>query len=290
MPFEIGGHVQSVVVQGRVYVGGGYTPKFTDNYVIMEYTTLSGEWTTLKLYKTRWFAMATINNQLVLVGGKEQGKASRELGVWEADRKEWTHPYPEMPTGRWRCSAVVHNEWLVVVGGVTPVQQYTSSVEVLNVSTNQWHSGPPSPLPLTNMKTATMEDSFYFMGGCARGFHIDHVYSLPIQTLITYVTTSTKEEPGTWKVIPGLKLNRSTPLTIGGFLFAMGGIDKDRKMVSTIHRYQPDTEEWVKAGDLKLPCCDCTCILSTRTEVVVAGGNKEGTTGILRRMDISALS
>ena len=90
MPSAMRAHVQSVVVQGTVYVGGGYAGRGSDNYVIMAYGITSGKWTTLPPYRTRYFVMTAINNQLVLVGGEDHGGYSKVLGVWGADNKQWT--------------------------------------------------------------------------------------------------------------------------------------------------------------------------------------------------------
>ena len=106
MPFGMDGYVQSVVVQGRVYVGGGYAGFKSDNYIVMEYDLSSGKWTKLPPYEVKFFAMAVINNQLVLVGGIK----SDLVCVWRAESQKWTQNFPEMPTGRSLCSAVVYNE------------------------------------------------------------------------------------------------------------------------------------------------------------------------------------
>ena len=107
MPFGMAG--QSVVVQGRVYVGGGWVGFGSDDHnIVMEYDISSGKWAKLTPYRACYFAMTVINNQLVLVGGEEHGGCSKVLGVWRAESKEWTHPYPDMPTARPSCSAVVY--------------------------------------------------------------------------------------------------------------------------------------------------------------------------------------
>ena len=102
MPFWMSYCVQSVVVQGKVYVGGGDDGYgSSNNYIIMEYDLWLGEWDTLPPYAARDFAMTTINDQLLLVGGHwAHCGLSKELSVWEMDKKEWTHPYPDMPTAR----------------------------------------------------------------------------------------------------------------------------------------------------------------------------------------------
>ena len=52
MPFAMSDYVQSVVVQGKVYVGGG-EPKYAndDCYIVMEYDIRSGKWAKLPPYK-----------------------------------------------------------------------------------------------------------------------------------------------------------------------------------------------------------------------------------------------
>ena len=94
MPFGMSGYIQSVLVQGRVYVGGGHVAN-----VIMEYNTSSAKWADLPSYQLHSFGMTVINSQLVLVGGEFPIRAySKVLGVWGAKSRKWTHPYPEMPT------------------------------------------------------------------------------------------------------------------------------------------------------------------------------------------------
>ena len=73
MPFRMGDYVQSVVVEETVYVGGGHV---SGNNYVMAYDISTGKWTTLPPYRTYYFAMTAINNQLVLVGGFEHGYSS----------------------------------------------------------------------------------------------------------------------------------------------------------------------------------------------------------------------
>ena len=276
MPFGMGDHVQSVVVEGTVYVGGGYVG--SDN--IMTYDISTGIWATLPQYRVLGFAMTTINNQLVLVGGNEHGGGRiKVVGVWDADNKQWTHPYSEMHTARAWCSVVVHNEWLVVAGGRSASGATLSSVEVMNTNSKQWYAGPPTPIPWDSMKTATVGDECYFMGGDS-GSSTNTVYSVSLSSLTTGLTSKGK----IWKEISGLQTTNSTPLSISGSVLAVGGRDKDRKTVTAIHLYQPDTGEWLKVGDLLTPRCDCTCAMIADREMVVAGG-----VGSQKRMDISSI-
>ena len=246
------------------------------SYIIMAYGITSGKWTTLPPYRTRYFAMTAINNQLMLVGGEDHGDASKVLGVWGADNKQWTHPYPEMHTARSECSAVVYNEWLVVAGGEAG-GGHLSSVEVINIDSKQWFTGPPTPTPWQCMKTATVGDVCYFMGGFTTfsQFGTNMVYSVSLSALTTWLKSNNASTSGRqiWKEISGLHAASSSPLSISGSLLAVGGMDKKIKSVTAIHLYQPGTGEWVKVGDLPaLPRCNCTCVMITDKEMLVAGG------------------
>ena len=72
-----------------------------NSYIVMTYNIISQEWSQLPQYTAHRFAMAVIQNKLTLVGGYDySNRDTTVLGVWNADRRKWTHPYTAMPT---RC-------------------------------------------------------------------------------------------------------------------------------------------------------------------------------------------
>ena len=280
------------MVQQKVYVGGGNTTSTTNvnDYIVMEYDTLSRKWATLPPYRARFFGMAKINNQLILVGGHEI-KRIKSLGAWRAESKKWTHPYPEMPTARSRCSAVTYNEWLVVAGGLIDgmsEQKYClSTVEIMDTINKQWYTGPPTPVSWYSMKTATVGDTCYFMGEYGLS---DKVYSVSLSTLTFQLLnpkSATKGKGQIWKEVSGLQVCKSTPLSINGSLLALGGW-KDHA-VTAIHLYQPETGEWVKVGDLPPQHYQCTSVMISDREILVAGGCQNVTETGLKRTDIAVI-
>ena len=274
------------MVQQKVYVGGGNTTIYAahhDDYIVMEYDTLSGKWSMLPPYRACDFGMAKINNQLVLVGGYEQDSKIKLLGAWRAESKEWTHPYPEMPTARSHCSAVTYNQWLVVTGGRSEQENYLSSVEIMDTINKQWYTGPPTPTAWTNMKTATVGDTCYFMGGYTSekgeciGTVTNKVYSVSLSALTSQLLNPksvTKGKGQIWKEVSELQVFRSTPLSINGSLLALGGWKGHA--VTAIHLYQPETGEWVKVGDLPPQHDECTSVMISDREILVAGGWENG--------------
>ena len=277
MPFGMTDYIQSVVVQEKVYVGGGDATK--DMKIVMEYDITSAKWAELPPYQVRSFGMAVINNQLVLVGGYGGDRDSKVLGVWGADGREWTHPYPEMPTARSKCSVVAYKDWLVVACGVSNGWA-ASSVEIMHTFTKQWHTGQPTPMSWFGMKTAIVGDICYFMGGYASSSRLlvtDSVYCVSLPALISQAQSQVSRENShrVWKEIHGLEITLSAPLSVSGSLLAVGGRDiASRNDTTAIHLYQPDTGEWVKVGDLSTPRYSCTCAIMIRDrKILVAGGS-----------------
>ena len=290
MPFEKGSYVQSVVVEGIVYVGGGYAGHGSDNnYIVMTYDISTGKWATLPPYRVWGFAITAINNQLVLVGGREHDDGrSKVVGVWDAGNQQWTQPYPEMHTARSSCSAVVYRDWLVVVGGVSIDSVDVSSVEVMNTNSKQWYAGPPTPEPWSLMRTAVVGDMCYFMGGVISMDPTYKVYTVSLSALTSGLTSKEpRKESPMWSKVSGLhvQLAYSTPLSISGSLLVVGG--KDRKVETAIYLYKPDTGKWVKVGDLPTPRRDCICAKITDKEILVAAGQDRRY--ILKSTDIGLL-
>ncbi len=270
MPVAMSACIQSVEINDTVYAGGGGTDRVEDDYIVMAYNTQSCQWHTLPPYSTWGFAMTTINNKLVVVGGRNRDHSdSSELGEWQPDSNQWTHPFPPMSTPRWLPSATSYKHWLVVAGGYHGVCLQT--VEVLDVSNMQWSTGPSTPTPWVAMKSTTIGDTWFLMGGvCEKLSHYSpDVYSVSLEALVSH---SSSDCSNIWNKLPSLNCTQSCPLNIGGSLLAVGGWDmKSEKPVSTIQRYVPETNTWVQAGQLPHAVCNCTCIM-TSDKVHVMGG------------------
>ncbi len=270
MPVAMSRYIQSVQINNTVYVGGGIG-RYEDGYIVMAYNTQSCLWHTLPPYSTWEFAMTTINNKLVVVGGMNRDYSdSSELGEWQSDSNQWTRPFPPMSTPRSWPSATSYKHWLVVAGGYHGVCLHT--VEVLDISNMQWSTGPSIPTPWVRMKSTTIGDTWYIMGGSdgAIIFHgIPDVYGVSLEALVSH---SSSDSSNIWNKLPSLNCVQSCPLNIGGSLLAVGGADmKSEKPVSTIQRYVPETNTWVQAGQLPHALYNCTCIM-TSDKVHVMGG------------------
>ena len=271
MPFSMSSYIESVKVDGTVYMGGGYADKDKDSYTVMAYNMQSCKWHTLPPYSAIDFAMTTINNKLILVGGCHGSNVVDQLGVWKTDSNQWTRPFPPMPKPRQSPSATSYKHWLVVAGGYR--KDSLSTVEVLDIDNKQWSSAPSTLIPWHNMKSTIIGDTWYLMGGGQVGRDTTDVYSVSLEALVSH---SASDSSKIWNSIAPLNCDSASPLSLGGSLLVLGGWDiKKECCVSTIQRYVPETNTWVPAGKLPHPLYNCTCIM-TAGRLHVFGGYSKG--------------
>ena len=269
MPIKMGYSVQSVVIGDTVYVGGGFAVNDRDICTVMKLK--QDQWTKLPKYTAKYFAMTSLANRLVLVGGRDprNSKGTNQLSVFGSG--EWTHPYPPMNIAHSSSTAVSFNNHIIVAGGRDD-KGYTSSVEVLDVASRRWYIAQSLPNPRSVLKSTLIGNTLYLMGG------YDHhtratktVHHVDLNELIAKAL-SNLDTPTLWQTLPEVPLELSAPLSIGRSLLAVGEADDRFYPSSSIHLYQPDTRRWVKVGYLPTARYNCTCSVLPSGEVIVAGG------------------
>ena len=147
MPFGMSESIQAILINDNVYVGGGYNTLKSKRATVMVYKLPASLWSTLLPYECQYFGMAAVNNQLVLVGGRNisTGNVSNILGVWDEGSQTWTHPFPEMPTSRDFLTIASYKNWIIVAGGRDKGYLSFRKVELLDTSSGWWYEGSPLP-------------------------------------------------------------------------------------------------------------------------------------------------
>ncbi|XP_064407558.1 uncharacterized protein LOC135352317 [Halichondria panicea] len=268
MPIKMGISVQSVVIGDTVYVGGGFADNDRDRCTVMKLE--QDQWTKLPEYTAMYFAMTSLANRLVLVGGYDPSnkKRTNQLAVFGSG--EWTHPYPPMNIARNSSTAVSFNNHIIVAGGRN--EEPTSSVEVLDVASRRWYIAQSLPNQRSVLKSTLIGNTLYLLGGYDHtGSATKTVHHVDLNELIAKAL-SNLDTPTLWQTLQEVPLVWSAPLSIGRSLLAIGGRDDRDNPSSSIHIYQLDTRRWVKVGDLPTARYSCTCSVLPSGEVIVAGG------------------
>ena len=253
----------------------------------MVYDPKQDSYDTLPPYTCTWFSMAVVNNQLVLVGGKDvqTGRVTNQLGVWDEQSKRWTHPLPPMTTACSSPSVATHNNrWLVVMGGTD--KTYLSRVEILDTDSAQWYHAASLPQPLSHSLPAIIGNICYLLGGYCVS---KKVFTVCLDDLISQAVSQPASAPPTpspWQSLPDTLPNYSTALAFNGALLAVGGSLMGSR---TIYHYQPRSRSWVKAGELPTKRSECTCTVLPSGDLFVAGGSGVGYDGAVIQVDIASV-
>ena len=165
-PFGVYGYPKAVVFKGKVFVGGGGSDSNVQMQTVMVLDPQLNSCETSPC--ANWlFSMTIVNNQLVVVGGKDaqSGKKTNKIGVWNNHSKTWTNPLPPMTTACSSPSVIVYNNrWLVIMGGFGDTMPL-SRVEILDTTgSGQWYPAAPLPQPCFRALTAIIGNMCYLVG------------------------------------------------------------------------------------------------------------------------------
>ena len=278
-----------VVFKEKVYIGGGEASSVMER-TVMVYDPKWDSYDTLSLYTCKWFSMAVVNNQLVLVGGHDMqtNKVTNKLGMWNEQSNRWTHPLPPMTTACASPSVATHNNrWLVVMGGHGG-KDSLSRVNVLDTTEpGQWYHAASLPQPREDVPLATIGNMCYLLGGFTKGVIASKkVFSVCLDDLISQAVSqpasaSAPPTPSPWQSLPDTPLIYSTALAFNGALLAVGG---GYGGSTAIYHYQPSSRSWIQAGELPTERSQCTCTLLPSGDLYVAGGRYAA-----ERVDIASL-
>ena len=272
-----------VVLERRVYVGGGVTRSYDDvAHIVFKYDPDTDNWSRLPRYQYKRFAISIINSRLTLVGGfGDRLWPTNQLAVYEPSSQHWTYPYHPMPTPRYSPAVVMYDIWLLVAGGYDGYCNL-ATVELLNTSTNQWLAAPSLPTPCGLLTSATINNLGYFVTASKQVYRV----SLPDIVSQTVDQSTASKSPALWRRLPDTQLENSTALSLRGYLIAVGGYH-DNRTRTDIHLYQPESEQWTKVGDLPNARQCCSCVVLPSGELLVAGG-EEGYDWT-RRVDVASV-
>ena len=261
---------QAVILNNKVYVGGGYTENNSTAANVYTYDPTMDTWETLQS-PTRYSALTTYHNKLLLVGGEEisTGQVTNQLWVFEAGEQTWTQPLPPMLTSRWGVSAVSYQDYCIVAGGCNFSDGLLNTVEVFDGQ--QWVAADPLPESCYFIKSTSHDGHYYLMGGYAQG---TSVFYTSLQSLVEKATQhpptspSNTDQLSVWKTLTDTPHECSSTTIFGGALVAVGG----RPNQSSLHLYFPLTQSWLPAGEIPLGVhVTCTVTLPTGEMMVIGG-------------------
>ncbi len=246
----------AVRIGDYVYVGGGYRkPGSRDN--VQRYNISKNEWTLLPECPTIQHGLASLNKELVVIGGQHSNIATNTVYTFRDDT--WNQLLPPMPNPRCLLSTTSHKDQIIIAaGGLTPTGEkgeriLTDVVEIYK--RGQWYTTKRLPFPLCSTNITIMDNTCYSLG------HFTEFKSVLFSTLSSLIENAIPEDPTystvhpvKWDTLPCKHPLLHTAITeVSGLLTTIGGCDKDLVGTKLISTYDFHSDSWVKCKGAELP-------------------------------------
>ena len=223
---------QPVSLNGKLYVRRESS--------ILAYTPGCDLWTELPPLPVKRFTIATLNGQLLVVGGIDRSTDKITSTILTCDNyfQKWIQLYSAMPRVLTFPAVLGFQNCLIVAGGENSNSDLVHDVNIFDTISDQWSTA--QPLPSTDYyETVLIGDTMYLVG--------ETVLQAHVPTLISGARS------GVWKALPNHPYYYSFPVTIGNTLLTVGGRERPSfgaNSTSSIHMYNPTTNCWTRVGDL----------------------------------------
>ena len=270
MPIEMQ-VIASVQHHENIYITGIGTKKEEGSYQVQVYSLTEMKWSMLPEAPNHNAPMAVINGHITLIGGRAAGSnlITNILSTWVEEEGKWKQILPPMPTTRLASGVCLHDNLLLVSGGVMgsatdPEEgEVVSTVFVYNVTTMQWNSHKLLQLPISlRSHHLVFNEGFVYLMGGAFGFPVDdsqkpfspHAWRAQwSEVKKTIEQQPTQLSKSVWVPIASPPAQRSTIISCCNSLISVGGIvDGSRTPQKSIYRFEEKNagNPWVEVGSM----------------------------------------
>ena len=273
LPVGVTAHT-AVLLQGSVYVGGGYEGSCDDDleysYRLNVYNLTTNRWDHSPITTPHcWFGMTVLEDKLIIAGGlTRSGEPANSIftldeGVWKC--------YSEMPTSRESPVAVGYQSVLLVVGGQTKVDgTFTrlATTELLDTTNGRWYTCDDFPVPHLQLKTTVVNSTLYLLGGNVHGSR---------QSLLMFTASldNLSSHKLNWQSLPDTPWCYSAPAVLyNKFLLTVGGRQPSNKAVKTtaVCAFNQSTGLWKQTANIPAAMSSPAAVGVTDNKILVLGG------------------
>jgi len=263
----------AVLCDGKVYIGGGNEGSMgsscgTGSYRIDIYCPTNNSWSPFPINSSYcYYAMTTLNNQLITVGGKDKNrKVTNKIFSLDGDHlKEYTR----MIMPRYYGTAAGHQGTLIIAGGKVALHRILATTELFNSNTGQWYTTSDLPLPHFGLHSVIIDNILYLLGGYNKDNNMSPaVFAAPLDTLSSHKLQWSSQQDTPWC--------RSAPVSIqGSHLLTVGGIKNTGShyvYTSDTHKFNKISHSWEVIGQIPSARQALAAVSVADNKIAVVGG------------------
>jgi len=264
----------ATIIDNAIYVGGGDCPDYNDQYYIFMYHLDENKWTRLSTRLPQsGGVVVNINNKLTVIGGQDYitDRATNKVLTFQDDC--WTSLYSNMNSARWTPAVASYLQYTIVAGGCDHEMVVLDTIEVFNISANQWTiSKACLPKPMWLISATNCDNSFVITGYTNKdGTRTSGVYITTMDNIVDHSTTSSSTDDNKWTMLADTPYWRTTIVPQTTPPVIVGGEDQQGNDTDDIMVYDDSTNSWGAVSSLPIKCCYST-IITLPNSIIMAGG------------------
>jgi len=186
-----GAYHTAVLCNGRIYIGGRNVGLGFPSYRIDVYTPAKNSWSKYPINTPyHWFAMTTLNNQLITAGG--DNKSHNVTNMIFSLNGDHLKLYNRMITPRYLATAVGHQGILIITGGSDEQHRTLATTELFDsatkgrFSTGQWYTSSNLSLLHRGLHSVLVDNTLYLLGGWGNDGISPAVFCASLDTLSSH--------------------------------------------------------------------------------------------------------
>ena len=246
-----------------MYVGDGIS-KNKDKRTVFKYSLTHDTWSPLPDCPTYQQGLATLDDELIVIGGCAGGRASNKVYTFRDDK--WQQVLPPMPTPRYQLSTASYENKLIIAAGGTiswNSKGESTCTDIIEIYKKDvcWYTTTRLPFTLTQFTIQMIGDTCYTLGGTATYDESSTALYASVSSLLANAVPADSKHTTPQILTIWKRLQQKHPLAcpslveLDGRLVVMGGsVDWERRCGSKfISTYDFATDTWVECKGAELP-------------------------------------
>jgi len=266
----------SAVVDGKVYIIGGFSKQGRSSSVVEVYDPIKDKWSQMSSMPTsRGMTSAIAIGRIVyVIGGRNENGITNIVEAYDTVQNSWKK-VKSMSTARWNHMVVEDNGQIYVLGGITGIgnaRQATNKVEIYDPAKNVWLSETPLPQAKQGAAVVVNKGQIYILGGRTGAGESGYA------TNTVEVYDIIKK---TWRSVSPMRNVRTGPKAccVDSRIYVIGGAT-DGEATNSVEVYDLASNSWVSPLAMQKPRTGHSVALVDKHIFVIGGAIEESLSGI----------
>lgn len=266
------GHT-AIWLNGLVYVGGGHEAGVGPSFKIYIHDPVNSSWSAPLNTLYCQFAMTTLNNNLLIAGGKDRSNRKTNQILMLTAQTDASHDqfngYTKMNKARSSSAAVGYQGMLIIAGGKDDKNKVLSSTELFDSNNEQWYSCNSLPQPMHWMQSVIVDNTLYLLGGLNKECDSSAVFTASLNNLLRHQLKWHTHQDTPYCQSAAVSVHDKYLLIVGGCKMIGNHYTSDVYMLNKV------SHSWVTMGHIPSARKSSAAVSIDDHRIIVIGGEND---------------